>query len=99
MFTILCIFIPEALGVILFIYRKKEPFDYDAYMQSRARYTYYNRGFGGNPYNNSYYNPNNHSYESNQPADVDPFPEFSSSSKNDVGSDNPFGTEGFGQDS
>ena len=111
LFTILCIFIPEALGVILFILRNNEPIDYDVYLQNRARarYTYYNGGYYNqnpysNPYSNPYANPYNNPYQNPNATQgastpADPFPEFGGSENSTKsGTDNPFGTEGFGQD-
>ncbi|MBO5713746.1 MAG: hypothetical protein J6R88_06100, partial [Clostridia bacterium] len=66
----------------------------------RARYysSYYNNPYGnqyGNPYNNPYANPN---ATQGSAQNVDPFPEFGNGDATNSGSDNPFGTEGFGQD-
>ena len=63
LFTILCIFVPEALGIILFILRNNEPFDYDAWRLERARrYTYYGGNNYGNTYNKTYNNPYSNPY-------------------------------------
>ena len=101
--TILCIFVPEALGIILFVMRNKDFIDYDEYIRNRARqYTYYyNQTYNPNStytsgFNSSYSNGANTNNTANGTKNDDPFPEFSNNGNSST--DNPYGTEGFGKD-
>ena len=100
----LVLFVPISRFIIIFVLRKRQPIDYEAYMRARheaymrAQQQYYNRQNPyGNPYSNPYgnpYNPQNQNYGSqngNQggPKPADPFEEFSSETK-EKGAGEPF---------
>jgi hypothetical protein len=82
--------------IFAFVVRKNKPVDFNQFIRERyARYGAYSNPYA-NPYNNPYNNPNATQTE----TPTDPFPEFNngSNASGSAGTDNPFGTEGFGQD-
>ena len=79
--SLLTLFVPLSRYIIVFVLRKRQRIDYEAYI--RARNEAYARQYGQyrNPYGSPYQNPNGNqqgnSYQ--QPKPEDPFEEFSAS--------------------
>lgn len=101
MLGMLVLFVPISRFIIIFVLRKRQPIDYEAYMRARheafmrTQQQYYNRQ---NPYGNPYGNPyasRNSTYNggqsggSNGAKPADPFEEFSSGDTGKDGED-PF---------
>lgn len=93
MLGFLVLFIPMARFVIIFVLRKRQPIDFEAYMRARREaFMRSQQYYGQNPYGNSYgrpYNPygQNQGNASGAPRNDEPFEEFSSGKKGD---DEPF---------
>lgn len=87
--TLLTLFIPVARYITILVIRKREPFDYDAYIRARREeYIRRQQQQYGNPYNSPYGNPYGNPYggsyagqngsQPQPPKPEDPFEEFAS---------------------
>lgn len=89
--SMLCLFVPYARYIVIFVLRKRSAIDYEAYMRARReaymrqqqQYNGYNGGYG-NSYGNPYGRPNGNPYTENgakNESKDEPFSEFSGGDK------------------